>query len=422
MRGPVPDTRSSHTRWLPLAGAALLLCTGCAALTSQNTAAFPACETTVRHDPKWLVMFKAAVLVPARDIVTLEPLWRRWAGQGAWNANGAGVSPSAFFTPRTEGPLTPAAAAAGPCTDPPPEPPIRILKTRTFSTGPGFLGEDARGRKFVFKFDRPDYPELATGATIIANRVLWALGYHVPAEYLVRVAGTGDPRFDGRRAIAALWCDDVRGHFHFDPFRHRRELRGLRMAAAWLNDVDRVGSNTLVTADADQICCYLVDFDSCLGSWQGRPKETWRGWRHEWSLGWTLLTVLSFGQAHPEPDPHQPIISPAVGRFDADTFQPLAWQPQVPNNAFDHLTSADLHWIAGQIARLGPEHVAAIVAAAQYSDPADAVYLTETLLRRQAKILALAQPPAALAPPGPATDDAPPQSPVRNTGPARGGR
>ena len=46
--------------------------------------------------------------------------------------------------------------------------------------------------------------------------------------------------------------------------------------------------------------------------------------------------------------------------------------------------------MAGKIAGLTPEHLEAIVAQAELSDPADATYLVETLSRRREKILAVA--------------------------------
>ena len=355
----------------------------------RNSAPYLERHIRASDDTNFTVMFKATVLVPSRDILLLDPLWRTLCGGEAWNAMGDGVDDSSFCTNRAPDELTPQRVALGACIELPPQPPVRVLKIKRSATGPGFLGEDASGRKFLFKLDHPDSPELSTSATIIASRLLWALGYNVSAEYLVRIEGTGDERFDGHRATASLLVPNVRGHFHFDWFRHRRELRGLRLAAAWIHDVDRVGSNTLVTVADGRARYYLIDFNSCLGAWQGRPKEPWRGWRPQWSVGWTLLRVCSLGLLHPEPNSRQPVVSPAIGRFDAVSFDPLAWCPQVPNNAFEHMTRADQRWMARKIAALRREHIEAIVAAAEFSDPQDAATMIDTLLARQQKIRAL---------------------------------
>jgi len=350
----------------------------CAALRYQNTAPFVERNIRASRDDVKTVLFKASILVPARDILCLDPLWRALFGDEAWNLSSDEVVDSSFYTNRPLEQLTPARVAIGPCTLPAPQPPFRIGKLRRGGGKLGFVGTDALGRKFLFKLDHPDYPELGSTAEIVGSRILWALGYNVPAVYLTEIAGTGDARLDGRRASAALYIADALGHFHFDWFRYRRELRGLRLACAWINDTDRIGSNTLVVARDGRAFYYLIDFDSCLGSWQGRPKEPWRGYRH----AWYALPL--------PPRPAPPIVSPAIGRLAAD-FDPLRWQPQAPNNAFNHMTRADAAWMIERIRRLERPHLEAIVAEARLSNPADAATLVDILMRRRAAILALTQ-------------------------------
>ncbi|MFH1747111.1 MAG: hypothetical protein ABIG44_08715 [Planctomycetota bacterium] len=363
------------------------LTSGCARLHHYNQSNFIEDHIRASRDKKRMEWFKASILVPGRDIITLETLWRHLAGNEAWNAASPGISDSSFYTNRTAAELTPARVATGPCQDPAPQPPFTIKKLKTSGATPGFIGTDADGRRFLFKLDHPDYPELGTSAAIIGSRIMWALGYNVPPIYLVEITGTGDARFDGQRATAALFLDDVAGHFHFDWFRHRRELRGLRLACAWINDTDRVGSNTLVVVKDGRAKYYLIDFNSCLGSWQGVPKESWRGWRHQGSVGWALLEFLSFSLAHPEPDPVQPAVSPAVGRFTADHFSPLLWRSQMPNTPFQYMSGADRRWIISKIRDLKQEHLEAIIAAARLSRPEDTRYLLDTLMQRQRRIL-----------------------------------
>lgn len=353
--------------------------TACAPLHYQNSAAFIEHDIRARQDEIETVMFKAFVLVPARDILTLDPLRRALRPVEAWNADGPGVPDSSFYTNRTPEDLTPERVAIGPCTMSPPQPPYRIKKLRMHGGRRlGFIGTDALDRTFLFKLDHPRYPELGTTASIVGSRILWALGYNVPPVFLVTVAGTGDERFDGRRASAALFLDDVRGHFHFDWFRHRRELRGLRLASAWINDTDRIGSNTLVAVRDGRATYYQIDFNSCLGSWQGRPKDPWRGHRHAWDP----LPL--------PPNPPPPILSPALGRLAAD-FKPLRWRPQAPNNAFNHMTPADAAWMIDKIRQLDREHIEAIVGEARLSDPDDARTLIDVLMERRQRILSLSE-------------------------------
>lgn len=366
-----------------------VLAAGCAKQRYRNTAAWIDRFIPYNREGPVLELVKCCVLYPLRDMLVLEPLWRGLDPE-AWDVVDGQVPDGSFYTNRTPEELTPARVARGAAVDPPPQPPLRVLKVVTHSGSLSFTGQDARGDTYQFKPDVEGYPELGSGAEIVASRIFWALGYHVPPSYLVTLSGTGDQRFDGKRGVASRHVPNVLGHFQFDWFRHRRELRALRIAAAWVNDTDRVSTNTLVSVEPDgRARFYLYDFNSALGSWQGRPKAPWRGHKHAGDVFWLVAGGLSLGVLHPEPDPQAPIVSPAVGRFSADRFHPLTWAPQVQNGAFDCMTRGDMAWMVEKIRRLEREHIEAIVAEAGYSRPEDAAYIVETLMRRRAVILDL---------------------------------
>lgn len=367
----------------------LMLAVGCQPLRYQNTVPFVEGQIRAADEDVATLMFKTIVLYPARDILAFDWLGRLLFGDEAWNTASDSIPDGSFFTNRQPDELTPAAVARGPCTMTPPQPPLTIRKVKSRGATPGFVGTDARGRTFLFKLDHPDYPELGSSAAVIGSRILGALGYNVPPIFVVQVAGTGDERFDGYRAAASLYLDGVKGHFKFDWFRYRREVRALRAACAWINDTDRVGTNTLVIQEGDRARYVLIDFNSCLGSWNGRPKEPWRGHRHRGDVGEFMVRLMTLGLVGASYDPLQPVVSPAVGRFDA-LLEPRRWRSQLPNTAFDRLTAADLRWIARRIALLRQEHLDAIVAQAKLSDPDDAAYLLETLLSRREAILSAA--------------------------------
>ncbi len=386
---PAPGVAATATVAPALFVLAGLICAGCQSFRYQNEAAFLGPELPVSHQTDWSEYFINSYVVPARDVVTLDPLWRAATGGEAWNADDDGVPDSSFYTNRRPEDLTPESVARGPCIDSPPEAPFKVLKPKPEGVTPGFIGTDAHGRKYVVKLDDAHYPNLGSSASIIGSRIFWALGYNVPAEYITTVGGTGDPEMDGRRASASEFIEHGRGHLCIDCVRHRREIRGLRLASAWVNDVDRNDTNTLVVVEDDRALCYLVDFNSALGSWQGRPKDPWRGYRAAGDLPVIVLGIISFGLVTGEPDPNQPIISPAVGRFEAEDFRPLSWRPQWRNSAFEHMTSSDMRWMAGKIAEIERPQIEAIVAEARYDDPADAACIVNTLTERRAKILDL---------------------------------
>ena len=51
----------------------------------------------------------------------------------------------------------------------------------------------------------------------------------------------------------------------------------------------------------------------------------------------------------------------AVGRFEGDFFDPVAWRPEYPNPAFDNLRPDDAFWAARLVARFSDEAIRAIV-------------------------------------------------------------
>ncbi|MBN1490935.1 MAG: hypothetical protein JXA69_13540 [Phycisphaerae bacterium] len=341
------------------------------------------------HDESaFAVGFKTTVAYPVRDWVTFTWLGRAIVGDPAWNVGEDGtVADSSFFVDRHLGDCPIDEVARGACTGPPPQPPFELVDADVGGGTPKVILRDALGRTFFVKPDDPAWSGLGSSASVISSRILWALGYHVPAIYPIILTGTGRADLDGRRASAALAVPgDVCGHFKFDWFRLRREFRGLRLACAWLNDTDRVDTNTLVTVVDGQARYYLIDVNSTLGSWQGRPKPAWRGWRYWWDVEWQLAGALTFGLARPGYDPDQPIVSEAIGRFDA-RFDPRTWRPQFPSTAFDRMTDADARWMTARIAALGPEQLRAIVAEAGLDAPSDADYLLEILLERRRMIL-----------------------------------
>ena len=47
--------------------------------------------------------------------------------------------------------------------------------------------KDARGEKFLLKFDPKGFPETETATQIIMGRLLWAIGYNVTDDYIAKV-------------------------------------------------------------------------------------------------------------------------------------------------------------------------------------------------------------------------------------------
>ena len=109
------------------------------------------------------------------------------ANQRAVNVNTIDEVPdSSWFTNRIDvSPLSAADIGRGPNVSGPPAPgPWTVVSGKSDGITPGFTVRDQAGVVWFIKFDPVSNPEMATGAEMIATKLFWALGYHVPENYL----------------------------------------------------------------------------------------------------------------------------------------------------------------------------------------------------------------------------------------------
>lgn len=312
-----------------------------------------------------------------------------------------------------------------------------IVRGKNRGFQPGFRAvdpADPTGTVYQLEVDPPGHPEMATGAEVIGTAFYHAFGYHTVDVYLttidpnrlriapdatIRDANGRRPftpgdlqeilknaarRSDGRIRVSAerfLDGDDM-GRFEYHgtrdddpndiyPHEHRRELRGSRVFAAWLNHDDSRAVNTMVMRHRDDgkryLKYYIVDFGSLLGSATRFADGPQSGREHALAVKPSLLTFLSFGlYVRPWLRAAPPEGPPAVGRFSADRFDPRAWVAEYPKVAYDNMRDDDAFWAARIVARFSDEDIRAIVSKAQYSDPAATNALTTTLIRRRDRI------------------------------------
>ncbi len=314
--------------------------------------------------------------------------------------------------------------------------PLRIIAAKTQGITPGFTVQDARGAVYFVKFDPPRHPQLATSSEVIVTHFFYAFGYRVPENYLAlirredleiapearlqdeegkeraftetdlhRILGRVHRTPDGRtQVVASLRLEGkALGPFEYygtrsddpnDIIRHenRRELRGMRLFAAWLNHDDSRSINTLDTYVGEpgqgHVRHHLIDFGSCLGSGSTQVQKERAG--NEYIIEWgpILKSAVTLGiwdrkWRHVRyPD------YPSVGRFEADFFRPELWRPEYPNPAFDRMTPEDAYWAARIIARFDDTLVRELVATGQFWDREAEEYLVQTLLKRRDKIVA----------------------------------
>ena len=115
------------------------------------------------------------------------------------------VPDSSWFTNRILArPVTTEEAVRGPLTDDGPAPGTwSITRPKQAGFAPGFTMKDANGTTWFVSFDARGYPEAATGAILVANKIFWTLGYWQVENYLISVpAGSARHRRYGDRQAA----------------------------------------------------------------------------------------------------------------------------------------------------------------------------------------------------------------------------
>jgi hypothetical protein len=301
---------------------------------------------------------------------------------------------------------------------------------------PKFTIKDARGDTYLIKLDPAIAPELPSSVELISTKIFHAIGYHVPEDFIVTFdlsrlsiapgaklrTKTGGKRpieqadveawlkdtpraRDGQiRALASRYVPGkVVGQFRFtgtrsddanDIYAHerRRELRGMRVFAAWLNHDDARSINsidTYVEADGRRyIRHYVQDFGSTLGSGSTSAQQPRGG--NEYLIepdkigkGLASLGLWRRGWMNARYPDHL-----TLGHVEADFFEPQKWKTEYPQPAFDQMDTADAFWAARIASRFTNDMIRAIVDAAQLSDPGAARTLTDIIIKRRDKVVA----------------------------------
>ncbi|MBI4473527.1 MAG: hypothetical protein HY646_12730 [Acidobacteria bacterium] len=306
----------------------------------------------------------------------------------------------------TRGPATDAGPAEGYWT---------VVACKNEGITPGLRIKDSRGDIYLLKFDPPRHPELMSSADVIGSKFFYAVGYNVPVNSIVTFSRAqlkvphgmvcdlkGIRIKDGKvRAIASRFLDGKpKGPFSYTGVReddpndvvsheHRRELRGARVIAAFINHHDLKQLNTLdmyvVENGRKFLKHHFIDFGSTLGSAAIEPKLSAQGHEYIFDAGEILKSTLTLGlykrRRHHEID----IIHLAIGHIESDTFEPEHWKPNLPITPFQEMTDRDAYWGAKIVAAFTDDQIRAIIRTGRYSDPAAEEKLFQVLKKRRDK-------------------------------------
>lgn len=376
------------------------------------------------------------------DVTLLRPLSRGLLFEVAGEAHDVNaldeVPSSSWFTNRI---VSPSEVELGPCPVEEPAPPFTIRGSKPDGASVGFVVEDAAGTRYLFKLEQLplQQPEIGTAADAIVSRLYWAAGFNAPcnrvldvdrSELIVGAESTerlsrgrrrplterrlaqilaqathrdegpirvGASRFIEGEPIGTWRTEGVRADDPNDviPHEDRRELRGERLLAAWVEHWDSRGPQSFDAFvrgpdGSGLVVHYFLDFSDSLGA---------LGARTEWPeprLGHTTVSnvpaiavdIVGLGFVRrPWDEVWLDPRYPNLGFFDVEHFDPMGFAPQTPQVRWARAQQADLAWMARRLARLGRAHVRAAVRAGRLTSPEEEARLVDVLMGRRRRIL-----------------------------------
>jgi hypothetical protein len=314
-----------------------------------------------------------------------------------------------------------------------PAKPWTIKHAKRGGWSPGFQVKDAEGKKWLVKLDPRGYPQLGSGADMVARTLLHAAGYNVPHNAPVRfrrsdvtidadlLSGAKGERFteadlDSVLAQGAVFPDGsysayasffLAGHPLGSPsmnrlrpgdsndryvHANRRELRGLFALCSWINNWDTKDHQFLdlfvETRDSlGHVEHYVLDLGSSFGASATGPKELWVSYENMIDFSWIGRRIVTLGFAEePWRRARQETGIPSVGNYESAVYRPQHFRQVVPQPAFREMTDRDGYWGAKIVASFSDAQIAAAVEAAHYDDPRATDYLVQNLIVRRDKI------------------------------------
>jgi hypothetical protein len=371
-------------------------------------------------------------------------------GKEAVNVNAYDEVPdSAWFTNRIgRHPMTPDEVARGDCDE-------HILRPDQDADGswlidqgkpnganPGFRVKVEGAGKFMLKGDDADQPEKASAATAIATRLYYAAGWWAPCDSVVyihpellslkpglKVTGNDNvtrdfdepalqailaktaKRGDRTRMGASKWLPGrVLGPFTYAgvreddphdviPHEERRDLRGARVMAAWLDHFDSREQNSMDTwlaldpkqpdSSPGHVRHWYLDLGDCFGSlwnWDGISRRL--GHAYYLDIPYLVEDFFTLGLVlRPWDVAERSREGDIFGYWTSNNFEPDDWRGGYPNPAFNRMTERDAAWATRIIARFSDEAILAAVRVGDFTSPAHQAYVVHHILVRRKKIL-----------------------------------
>jgi hypothetical protein len=327
------------------------------------------------------------------------------------------------------------AAAPGGVGSPAPHKPWTVVSTKSGGMTLGFIIRDARGEKFLMKFDPRGLPEAETATQIIVGKLLWACGYNVTEDYVEYVRkqdlvlakdavikdefgnkrpldqaeldkrlATVEQSADGTlRVLVSHWlagkplgghaAEGVRDDDPNDRIPHelRRDLRGAYAVFSWLDHTDIHGGNMLDLWVADPtnpkrhyVKHYWVDYGVALGFQARKNREPRFGFEFYTDFPGIARSLVTLGGVDRAWEDRRELPLRGIGLYETRLYDPGSWVSSTPSYVPLYVADRiDKFWGAKIIIRFTRDQIRAAVDAAKLTDARAAEWLTDALIARQ---------------------------------------
>jgi hypothetical protein len=306
---------------------------------------------------------------------------------------------------------------------------------------PGFRLKVNGKHKYMLKTDSKEQPERPTAASAIGAAIYHAVGFNTSCEQVVYfdpallelepgltvTDNSGITRPFDAKALAHVLDQAVRqgslvrmqasawlpgyliGPFRYEgtrrddpndviPHEDRRDLRGARLVAAWLNHFDAREQNTMdswIASDPKRkdsspgfVRHYYLDTSDSFGSeWadDGISRRLGRSYLLDFGDIGTDFVTLGTRSTTWEEARRTPGYE-LFGYYHFRDFDPEGWKNEYPNPAFSRATEHDNAWMARILSRFTRDDIAGLVTLGKFSRPEYAEFLTEILEQRLRRI------------------------------------
>lgn len=330
-----------------------------------------------------------------------------------------------------------------------PVPPLTLQREAPQASIGGVVVTDSRGIRYELRWDPADRAEMATGAAVVASRLVRAFGLLAPEVWIIDL-GPGDitgwapsPRDDpsqapvfqesgatlpgvalrssselaGPPAFLAQGPLPVQGRYRVSatrwpmgidlglapdmgvrsddpndviPHQDRRTVRALKVLGAWLN-IDDLGVRKtrdcyVGLPNRGQVWHFLVGLEDFLGADRIVRTGFGKGLRSDLAGG-PALSFISLG-LWPGKEPRLTQTRwPSIGSL-SDDVDPANYTTPLPYAPVRRLQAPDGYWAAKRIAGIPAETIRVALQAARFSDPSARAELERLLIARRATVVA----------------------------------